>query len=181
MDTDLVVTGLIAIAFGLVTGGVGVAQWTGHLGRGGDPDALRERTYLLAPLSAGIIVIGALLALSPALPAAAEGAVVALIIVCLLVMLASLALFALQPQRLRPAWQRRQIEGIAARRRGTTGRGRYVLELVALGEPVRDRRRHPTLEEATIAARAALDGDDGLESVQVCDTETDMTVRILDR
>jgi hypothetical protein len=181
MGNDLVGAGVLAIVFGLLTGGVAVAQWTGHLGRGGDPHALRERIYLLAPLSAAMVVLGGLLALSPVLPAGAEGAAFALSLLCMLIMLASLALFALQPQRLRPAWQRRQIEGLAARRHGTTGTGRYVLELVALREPVRDRRRYPTVEEAAAAARAALDDDEELESVQVCDTETGMTVWILDR
>jgi hypothetical protein len=177
--TGSVTVGLGAIVFAAATGGMAVAQWTGRLGRGRDPDALTERLYLLAPLAAMFLLVGFLLlldGLGTPVPDALAGAVLAL---ALGLGLLGLALLLLQPRRLRPGWQKRQIQGDAARRRRGGGGGAYAIEVVRLRQPVREPDRYPTLEAALAAAEEALRTAGG-DYATVVDTRSGVGVRIVE-
>lgn len=104
------IVGVAAIVFGLVTGTLFFLQWLGRLPRGRDPDALLERGYLLLPLSVASVLIGIPLLLEALGVAAAGRWALPLFVVAILLGAAGVVLWATQPQRLRPAWQRRQVE-----------------------------------------------------------------------
>jgi hypothetical protein len=177
--TGSVAAGLGAIAFAAATGGMAVAQWTGRLGRGRDPDALTERLYLLTPLATMFLLVGLLLlleGLGVPVPDALAGAV---LVLGLGLGLLGVALLLLQPRRLRPAWQKRQIQGHAARRRQGGDGGAYAIDLVRLRQPVREPDRYPTVEAALAAAEEALRTGGG-EYATVVDTRSGVGVRVVE-
>ena len=58
MEGPGILPGLIGLAFAGVTGGMCVAHWRGKFGRGGNPDALMERLYLLTPIPVAFGLMG---------------------------------------------------------------------------------------------------------------------------
>jgi hypothetical protein len=180
-----VVLGLLVLAFGGFGVATGVLQWRGRLDRGRDPDALTSRVYLLTPTSLAFMLVGLGFVVAGAAPedraGAAWGVVVGLFVIALLSGLSGLALWLVQPRRLRPAWQRRQLEDLAARRARPRGAGAYGLDVVKLREPVRDRRRFTSEDEAVGAARAILADDPDIEHVLVVDRRVGAGVRVVER
>jgi hypothetical protein len=179
-----VALGLLVLAFGGVVAGMGVLQWRGRLPRGRDPEALTERLYLLVPTGLGAVLVGVAFLVMGWWPDE-EGAVWALVVS--LFVLAGLGgtlgilLWLVQPERLRPAWQRRQAEGIAARQAPPRGSGPFSLDVVKLREPVRDPRRFVTEDEAVAAAEALLAEDPDVEHVLVVDGRVRAGVRYVER
>jgi hypothetical protein len=181
MEGTSVIGSLGAIAFGAVLTSVSVLQWLGRLGRRGDPRAVTERLYLLLPVGLAPLLLGLLLlldALGVAVPEAVTGS---LLLLLLVTGLAALVVFFVQPDRLRPRWQRDQLERRRRRNRPAAGTGPFVLELGTDGEPERHPRRFPERTAATVAARRLLEEQDEVAYVTVHDTRVGVAVEIIER
>jgi hypothetical protein len=145
-------------------------------------DAITERLYLYSPVGVAFVLVGLLLLAEPLLDGGQDGGVAGvLFLLALAVGLGGLGRGRASPARLRPAWQRRQVEGIAARKARAQGSGPFALDVVKLREPVRDRQRFTTEEAAAAAACVILSDDPEVEHVIVVDSRVRSGVRYVDR
>ena len=181
MNAVGVVSALGVTALGAALTVLCLLQWFGRLGRGGDPRAGTERLYLLTPLALTPLVLGLLLlveSLGGDVPEAVTGT---LFLALMLAALASLILWVVRPERLRPAWQRRRRQRDASRARSPSRPGRYAVEVSAMGVAVRRAQHHDDLEEAAAAARRVLEDDAEAEFATIHDTVQQVAVRTVER
>ena len=181
MEGPGIVPGLIALVFAGVTGSLCVAQWRGRFTRSDDPDALTQRVYLFTPVALGAALIGIvflLLGLGLPLPQVMAPIVFG---VALMTMFVGLILWLVQPDRVRPAWQRRQQQGQRSRHAAAISDGDLALDLHARGEPVRAPARYTEIEVAVAEARVLLEQDADVDYVTVFDTRARTGVRIVER
>jgi hypothetical protein len=176
------VLGLLLLGFGGTVTALTVLQWQGRLGRGRDPDALTERLYLLTPTGLSFVLVGLAFVAAGWQPDQDGWGLMGLLLALAgLSGATGIVLWLVQPERLRPGWQRRQLEGLAARRARPEGSGPFALDVVKLREPVRDRRRFATEDEAALAAEAILADDPEVEHVLLVDDRIRAGVRYVER
>jgi hypothetical protein len=159
-----------------------VASWFGLTPRG-DPDGFTQRPYLalafLAPIGVAAL-LGLLLR-----PALGEEALDLAWVLGLFGALAGLVVFLVGPQRLRPRWQRRQIE-LARARRGQAEQGHAHGHPLGVELVVADDEREPVgtatdLASAEQRARTQLaDRPDAAHALLV-DLDRDAAIRLVAR
>lgn len=112
------IAGLAAAVLGGTTTVLFLAQWRGRFPRHGDPDAITQRLYLLMPIGLIFLVVGLTSMLTSLGVPFADRVLMPVLTLAFVVGLLSLGVFIASPQRIRPAWQRRQLDAIASRRAG---------------------------------------------------------------
>ena len=158
-----------------------VAHWRGKFGRGRNPDALMQRLYLLTPIPVGFGLMGGLFLLFGLGVPISRVAIATVFGVALVIGWVGLILWFVQPDRVRPAWQKRQQRGNRSRQAVTTAEGHLALEVHARGEPVRTFARYTDVDAAVGAARALLDEDPDAAYVTVFDARANTCVRVVER
>lgn len=173
--------GLIVTALGASYLAFSIVQWRGLLPRRGDPDAITQRAYLLAPVAAGFTLVGIALALLGLDAPFAEHLLVTAFVAFLVLGLVGIVLFIASPQRFRPAWQRRQLEAIASRSGPVDPTGPYAVELIIDGQPHRTPDRYPTAGQARQAAEAALRLDSEAAYATINDVTAEVSIQVVER
>lgn len=180
--TDALLLGLVVVPVVLPMVVLPFGSWFGLTPRG-DPDGFTQRPYLLLAITLPMGVAALLwLLLRPVL---GEEALTLAVTLGMLGGLAGLVVFIVAPQRLRPRWQRRQIE-LARARAEQAERGRAHGHPLGVELVVDDDEREPIgttpdLTSAEQQARTQLaDRPDAAHALLV-DLDRDAAIRLVGR
>lgn len=156
-------------------------SWCDRLPRGSNPDHWRQRLYLMLPISLMFTILLVVVALDPRnLDAAGVAFSTALLLGAVGVLL-----FVFQPRRVRPRWQRRQIELAQARReqqRQGKERGHpYGVQVLIGARDLAPAGTAASVARAREHARERLAARGDAELALVVDLQRDAAIALVDR